>query len=283
MQIPYIKYVETLVVGRMSADSIHDNLITLGLEFPIPGIQQVYDYFYKKQAKYFTTSTEEISPDWLKRWDIERMYGHMFNFPVDTVEGIKGSLAIMNDSLMYRLITSMALANITDEDIELIVNGKYNMQYSSDDVQCFLKYFFNVAEWGIQEKREYVNQTKDPGLKRFYKIALDGDKDYLLWKLGAAPEKSFDTMLKDMMTDSYYNFKERAKSDPDLAQKWGSLAVKLTDRLDKLDKDTDKKKDIFEEITFKIKGIVGNAESSSSIPHMSEINNDTALTKDKEA
>jgi hypothetical protein len=67
MQIPYIKYVETLVVGRMSADSIHDNLITLGLEFPIPGIQQVYDYFYKKQAKYFTTSTEEISPDWLKR------------------------------------------------------------------------------------------------------------------------------------------------------------------------------------------------------------------------
>ena len=46
---------------------------------------------------------------------------------------------------------------------------------------------------------------------------------------------------------------------------------------------TDKKKDIFEEITFKIKGIVGNAESSSSIPHMSEINNDTALTKDKEA
>lgn len=73
------------------------------------------------------------------------MYGYIFNVqvPSDT-DGIKGAHAIMNDPLMYRLITSMALSGITEEDIELIVNGKYNIQYSSQDINEFLYYFFNV-------------------------------------------------------------------------------------------------------------------------------------------
>ena len=60
----------------------------------------------------------------------------------------------------------------------------------------------------------------------------------MLWKLGPAPDKSFNGMLSDMMVDRYYNFKERSKVDPDTAQRWGALAVKLTDRLERLDKET---------------------------------------------
>jgi hypothetical protein len=148
------------------------------------------------------------------------MYGYLKKVVTsEGIDGVKGAFEIINDPMMYRLITSLALAKITDEDIELIVNGKYNFQYSSDDIEEFLHYFFNVKEWTLPRKQEYVDQVKDSGLKRFYKLALKGDKDYLVWKLGAAPEKSFDHMLRDMMTDSYYNFKERAKADPELAQK----------------------------------------------------------------
>ena len=116
-------------------------------------------------------------------------------------------------------------------------------------------------------------------------MALKGDKDYLLWKLGAAPDKSFNGMLRDMMVDSYYNFKERSKVDPDTAQRWGSLAVKLTDRLDKLEKDTEGKQDLFEAIQFQIETLVVNADSESDkkkplanrleenkIRHISEVN-----------
>jgi len=148
------------------------------------------------------------------------MFGYLYKISVpDGVEGIEGAFDILNDPLMYRLITSMALAKITDEDIELIVNGKYNIQYGSDDIEQFLYYFFDIASWSLARKKEYVNQISSPDLKKFYKLALKGNKDYLVWKLGAAPDKSFDQMLRDMMTDSYYNFKERAKSDPELAQK----------------------------------------------------------------
>ena len=55
------------------------------------------------------------------------------------------------------------------------------------------------------------------------------------------------------MTDSYYNFKERSKADPELAQKWGGLAVKLTDRLERLEKETIDKQDLFDTVVFKLK------------------------------
>jgi len=192
------------------------------------------------------------------------MFSYQFKIEVPRgTDGIKGAFKIMNDPLMYRLITSLALANITEEDIELIVNGKYNIEYSSEDVQEFLHYFFNVADWSVGDKQQYLAQVDTPELKKFYKLALKGDKDYLLWKLGAAPDKSFDSMLTDMMTDSYYNFKERAKGDPELAQRWGALAVKLTDRIERLEKDTNDKKDFFAEFNVTLKNFRDDGKGDS--------------------
>ena len=212
------------------------------------------------------------------------MFGYEFNTEVPTgTAGIQGAFEVINDPLMHRLITSMALAGITKEDIELIVNGKYNIHYSSEDIEEFLKYFFNVDKWTLSDKKEYVSQVEDQTLARFYTLALKGDKDYLLWKLGAAPDKSFNLMLRDMMVDSYYNFKERSKVDPDTAQRWGGLAVKLTDRLERLEKDTDNKQDLIEAIQVQIETLVVNAESGKDnkkklsngldeIKHISEVN-----------
>jgi hypothetical protein len=90
-------------------------------------------------------------------------------------------------------------------------------------------------------------------------------------------------MLRDMMVDSYYNFKERSKIDPDTAQKWGALAVKLTDRLERLEKETGDKQDLFEAIQFQIETLVVNADGKSTevkpgelmgsqIKHITEVN-----------
>jgi hypothetical protein len=109
------------------------------------------------------------------------MYGYVFKAEVASgIEGVDGAFQVLNDPLMYRLITSMALAGITEEDIELIVNGKYNIHYSSDDIRQFLHYFFNVSNWNLDQKKEYVASIKDTGLLKFYKLALLGDKDYLV-------------------------------------------------------------------------------------------------------
>lgn len=100
-------------------------------------------------------------------------------------------------------------------------------------------------------------------------MALKGDKDYLLWKLGAAPEKDFSEMLRDMVNDSYYNFKEQSKIKPSVAQRWAGLAIKLTDRLDALNND-DKKggSDFLENYEFKIKT---NVQVTEKPKHLSDL------------
>ena len=284
MQVPFIKYIETLVVGKETLSSITSKLEKLALSFPDKGLSIIYKRFSAEQPDYFS-GKEELDEQHLPDWGIEKMYGFLYNKEVPSgTSGIEGSFSLLNDPLMYRLITSLALAGITEEDIELIVNGKYNIHYTSDDIKEFLNYFFKVDEWNLSQKKEYVGGIKDPSLSRFYKLALKGDKDYLVWKLGAAPDKSFDSMLRDMMLDSYYNFKERSKVDPDTAQKWGALAVKLTDRLERLEKDTGDKKDLFDAIQFQIETLVVNSGekkkqsdlatglANGQIKHISEVN-----------
>ena len=284
MQVPFIKYIEALVVGKLSLAEIETKLTESRLSFPSKGLSIIWKRFSAEQPAYFE-GKEELDTAWLADWDIEKMYGHVFEVHTpEGTEGIVGAFNVLNDPLMYRLITSLALAGITEEDIELIVNGKYNIHYSSEDIKAFLHYFFNVDSWNLNQKKEYVSTVKDNSLLKFYRLALKGDKDYLVWKLGAAPDKSFNSMLRDMMVDSYYNFKERAKIDPDTAQKWGALAVKLTDRLERLEKETGDKQDLFEAIQFQIETLVVNADSQTNnkktasdqinghIKHISEVN-----------
>ena len=282
MQVPFIKYIETLVIGKESLGSITDKLNTINLSFPEKGLSIIYKRFSGEQPDYFANK-EDLDFSCLETWGVEKMYGYLYNKEVSSgTLGVEGAFSLLNDPLMYRLITSLALAGITEEDIELIVNGKYNIHYTSEDIKEFLHYFFKVDEWSLNQKKDYVNGIKDQSLSRFYKLALKGDKDYLVWKLGAAPDKSFDHMLRDMMLDSYYNFKERSKVDPDTAQKWGALAVKLTDRLERLEKDTGDKKDLFDAIQFQIETLVVNSKDGKSsespqiangkIKHISEVN-----------
>tara|TARA_Y100000310_G_C20488788_1_gene718105 strand:- start:572 stop:904 length:333 start_codon:yes stop_codon:yes gene_type:complete len=110
------------------------------------------------------------------------MYGHLFNIytPSIDVVSIEGALSIVNDPLMKRLISSLAMSNITAEDIELVVNGKYNVEYSHANIELFLKYFFDVSDYSFSDKKRLIEAVKDPDIKKFYKIAVKGDKDYLL-------------------------------------------------------------------------------------------------------
>lgn len=108
---------------------------------------------------------------------------------------------------------------MTDDDIEIIINARYNIEYTSEEIKCFLKYFFDVGKWSLKDRQNYVKTIKDPQLLVSYNLALKGDKEHLLWRLGVSPKKEFKDMLGDMITDSYYNFKEQSKVKPDVAQK----------------------------------------------------------------
>ncbi len=281
MKVPHIKYIEALVCSKLTRDQIYDRLSDQEFFITFQGVDQVHNTLAQINPGYITKN--EPDPNWLMEMNIDKMVSHIrkLEMPRGTA-GIEGAFKILEDPLMYRLITSLALAKITDEDIELIVNGKYNINYTPEDITEFLHYFFNVKSWSLTDKVQYTEITETAELKKFYKLALQGDKDKLVWKLGAAPNKSFDSMLREIMIDSFYNFKEHSKVNADVAQKWGNLALKTVEKLEKFDKDTKEKRDVFKEITFRLnskndtpdskESISKKLKDSEKIKHISELN-----------
>lgn len=264
--LPFIKYIQSLIICKMPNDQIlqkvQDLNVQFAKDFKEEYIVEVYKSLYKSNPGFWKNDTKAPDLTWLRELEIEKFVCYQLNLELENgTHGIQGALEIINDPDMYKVITALALAKINDEDIELIVNGKYNIHYDMDDIKEFLRYFFDVANWSVSEKKSYVNMIIDNKLKKTYQIALDGDKDYLIWKLGIAPDKSFDQMLRDMMADAYYSFKETSKVSTDTAQKWGNLALRITDRVDRLDKESSDKKSLFDQIMFKI----NNPEAGETI------------------
>ncbi len=281
MLIPHIKFIEALVASKMSITGIKEKLDAYDLPFPEEAILIIINTLKSENPDYFDESKRmPADPDWIRELDITEMFCHFtgFSFP-EKLDSIDGAFKLLNDPLMYRLITSMALCLITDEDIELIINGKFNMEYSAEDVKLFLKYFFNVQDWTLRDRQMFVATITEPQLLKYYKIALKGDKEHLLWKLGVTPDKDFKDMLADMVHDSYYNFKEQSKIRPELAQKWAGLTIKLTERIDTLQKEESKGASLLEEIEFKIKTF-SSQDPKGPIRNIKDLQPDAKKTED---
>ena len=238
LKIPHHKYLLTLIIGKMANQEIFKDLKANSLTAPpISDLEEIREQIFLGQDNYLSTDTQpELS--WLKELGIEAMYGYKFKKEVvESLVGIAGALKVINDPSLYSIITALGMSGVPPEDIELIINSKYDIEYSSRDLDIFLHYFFDLKGWSRFEKESYTANIKDPTLKYYYKLAIDGDLNFLLWKLGIAPNKSFEAMLRDMVVDSYYQFKEQQSRDPDLSQKWGSLVLKTHERLDKVAKE----------------------------------------------
>ena len=257
MKIPYTNYIKVLIAAKFDFEAIADDLEKHSLALPP---KKWMDALHKEvvdtNPDWFSGKQKEIDTEWLEQLGVDHMYGYKFNTGVNSsLEGVKGGITLLNDRLMYRLLSSLALGNVGAEDIELILNGKYDVEYASTDVDMFLRYFFTVDEWTYQEKKDYIGLVTDHDLRSFYELALQGDKSYLMWKLGVAPDKSFDNMLREMFSDSYYNFKEYLARNPDMANKFGALAIRISERLDKIEKESNDKSDMFNDISFALKGV----------------------------
>jgi hypothetical protein len=202
-------------------------------------VQHIYDTMYKTNPAYFNPSITIPDSDWLRSLGVLKYVANEFKLAIpEGIDGIAGALEIVKDPEMYKVLTAMALAKVTEEDLELLIGGKYNVHYELEDIKQFFHYFFNVSTWSLSQKRDYVNDIKDTNLVRAYKLALEGDKEYLMWSLGIAPNKSFDNMLRELGTDAFYFFKKNSKTKPEEAQKWANLVMRLAERHDKLDRES---------------------------------------------
>ena len=252
MKWPHKKFVQALLCERLGPDQVLEEINKWNLPFPTQDLQDMYMEIKPKQAAYFNHRKREVDREFLDKENLHQMWAYYFKKPTElNTVPIRGAFALLENIQIRILLYAMTLAGMSPDDMELIINGKFDINAGSEDIEAFLFYFFNLKDYNYSEKTTLEESfAQDVNTKRAFKIALKEDRNYMLWKLGAAPDKSFDQMLRDMLADSYYLFKEKAKIDPETAIKFGGLSVKLADRLERVIQNDQKADDLFSEIKF---------------------------------
>jgi hypothetical protein len=256
IRVPEKKYIQVLIAGKNNAALVVDELQMRKISIPTNEMQAIYTEMVTSNPTLFKTNTkDEPDAEWLKDTQLSPMYYYRFSKPTDiSLQGCEGAFKMLEDPKMVRYIHALCLAGINADDIELILNAKYNISYETPDFAMFIRYFANYDGWSYTDKNMFVNATQDQDLKKIYRMALDGDRSTLIWKLGlgADPSASFDEMLRDMFTDSYFYFKEYIKFKPDDAQKFAALSIKLADRMDQMADKEREQTDLFSELKMKL-------------------------------
>lgn len=256
IRVPEKKYIQTLIVGKLNSSLVVDDLQSRRIAITT-GMKPIYSQLVTENPSYFQKDyTGEPDMGWLESLGIAPMYAYRFKKPLDvSIQGCEGAFKMLEDPKMVRFVNALGMAGINRTDIELILNAKYNISYESPDFETFIEYFANYDGWSYGDKEMYINnEVQDPELKAIYKRALTGERTLLIWELGLGtdPSASFDDMLQDMFTDSYFYFKKKLKFAPDDAQKFAQLAIKLADRMDQIQDKTREQTDLFSELKFKL-------------------------------
>jgi hypothetical protein len=243
VRIPERKYMEVLIAGRISPVLFADDLSMHKIALPSEKIiLAIHDELVASNPEYFSQDVEP-DPDWLKDTGLSPMFYYRWKKPTDaSIRGCDGAFRMLGDPRMLKYMHLLSFAGITQEDIELILNSKYNISYEPEDFQVFFKYFANYTGWSYNDKELYSDSITDPDMRKQFKTAIKGERAQLIWELGlgADPNLSFGELLQDMFTDSYFFFKKNLKLRPDDAQKFAALAVKISDRLEGIkDKESD--------------------------------------------
>lgn len=256
IRVPEKKYIQTLILGRMNAALVVDDLQLRKIPI-VSGMKSIYNELTTTNPDFFKKDNNtDPDPAWLKSLGVEAMYAYRFKKVTETpILGCAGAMKILEDPKLVRWIHVLSIAGISRTDIELILNAKYNISFESPDFDTFIDCFANYDGWSYADKEMYINQdVQDQELKALFKKALSGERSMLIWELGLGtdPSASFSEMLQDMFTDSYFNFKKKIKFDPDTAQKFAQLAIKIADRMER-DQDKEREEaDLFSEMKFKL-------------------------------
>ena len=232
IRVPEKLYIQTLIAGGFTPMMVIEELTRLNLDINTNTMESIID-----EVKTVTPSLI-FDDDIIEALELSPMYYYRFSKPAPSnisIEGCEGALKMTEDPQLKKIILGLSIAGINPIDVELLINGRYQVTHEAQDFQNYLKFFCNFEEWSYADKEAYIDKLKDPELKVILKkAALKGDRHYLVWKLGLGtdPNMSMEQIFTDMMSDSYFSFKELIKLRPEDAQKFAQLAIRLSDRLD---------------------------------------------------
>lgn len=208
IRVPEKLYIQTLIAGKFNSSLVVDDLEMRKIHIPTNDMVAIRDEIVKSNPLYFRDQANtDPEPEWIESVGLSPMFYYRFKKQTDvSLQGVEGAFAMLEDPRMVKYVTCLALAGIDQTDMELILNAKYNISFEPTDFEIFLKYFANFVGWTYTDKELFINSLTDPNMKSLYKLALTGERAQLIWELGLGtdPSISFDDLLKDMLTDSYF-------------------------------------------------------------------------------
>jgi hypothetical protein len=258
VRVPELRYIQTLITGRHNASLLIDELTSLKIPVPANDLKIIYADLVNSNTQYFgDPSYPPPEHDWLVSFQMSPMYYYRFAKPIPdgvNLQGCAQAIHMLEDPKLVKYINTLLLANIPINDIELILNAKYNISYESKDFEMFERYFANYSTWSYTDKDIFINSLINEDYRRAYRSAITNERSQIIWELGLGtdPTASFETMLRDMFTDSYFLFKKNLKFNTEDAQRFAHLAIKLSDRMDHLDEKNKDENDLFSELKINL-------------------------------
>ena len=127
-KVPHINFIRTLVAAKRTPSQKLDYLEKYALDIP-PNkvIADTVKEFKKMQPDYYKDAKAKADIEWLGSLGLDRMFGLLFDEQINNdITALKGAVDLMNDRLMYRLMTSLALAGVNPAQIyvDLFCNEK---------------------------------------------------------------------------------------------------------------------------------------------------------------
>jgi len=254
-RIPEKKYIQTLIAGKLNASLLIDDLQSRGIPIPANDLKALYDEMVSSNPEYFKTPDAEVDLEWIESLDLQPLYHHRFKKAYGkSLRGAIEAMQMLEDPRLRKYIHVLCISGIPKDDIELILNAKYDIAYESEGYETFMKFFANYEGWSYTDKQQYINSIADKDFKRLAQGAMSSTRSQIIWELGLGtdPNASFDEMLKDMFTDSYFYFKQQVHYKPDDAQKFAALAIKISDRLESLSDKQKEQENIFADLKIKL-------------------------------
>lgn len=262
--VPHIKFIEALVLSHKTIPEINLELEKRNLEsVPTAYMQLIVSTVLKHQPQVISGDFPDF--DWLKDYELHSMWSVLNKAPLtqaspEEIKAVEAAFEILDDPILFKIITSAALAKATEEHYSLILTSHINTRYTLEDIAAFLHYFFKIDKWNNKQKLDWIEGLHDQSLAPIYKLAMKGDVEYLLWKLGVRTDQlDYSFMMADMSRDAYWHFKENAKANPETAQKWGGLAVKFVEKAQQRERELTGG-NALDEIQFQIKATIGKRE-----------------------
>ena len=267
IRVPEKLYIQTLIVGGMTPLMVVEECQRLNIDPPMNEMESIF-----REVKASLPDIKNPDEYILETLEVSPMYYYRFNKPAPSATSLTGceeALQMTEDPQLKKIITGLSLAGINPIDIELLINGRYHVTHEQQDFQNYIKYFANFEDWSYADKEAYVEKLKDVEFKNILrKAALKGDRHYLVWKLGLGtdPHMSMEQIFTDMMSDSYFTFKEYIKLRPDDAQKFAQLAIRLSDRLDQTKTKEKESHNLLDELKIKLE-----VESTDKTSHVIDL------------